>query len=263
MNLFLHGFEDFRIERGDTLADPKLLQGDRLRQFDIVLANPPYSIKQWNRKGWESDPFGRNFLGVPPQGRADYAFFQHILKSLKSGSGRCAILFPHGVLFRDEEREMRRKLIEKDLVECIIGLGPNLFYNSPMEACVVICRTQKAPERRGKLLLINAVDEVTRERAQSFLKDDHIQRIADSYRAFADEEGFARVISFKEARDQNANLNIALYVRKKNGNGKEANHNDDDLIVAISDWQISSLELRKSMTDLIQNLEKSIISEKE
>ena len=263
MNLFLHGFEDFRIERGDTLADPKLLQGDRLRQFDIVLANPPYSIKQWNRKGWESDPFGRNFLGVPPQGRADYAFFQHILKSLKFGSGRCAILFPHGVLFRDEEREMRRKLIEKDMVECIIGLGPNLFYNAPMEACVVICRTQKAPERRGKLLLINAVDEVTRERAQSFLEDDHIQRIADSYRAFAEEEGFARVISLKETRDQNANLNIALYVRKKNGNGKETNHNDDELTVAISDWQKSSLELHNSMTDLILNLEKPIISSKE
>jgi type I restriction enzyme M protein len=127
MNLFLHGFEDFRIERGDTLADPKLIQGDRLRQFDIVLANPPYSIKQWNRKGWESDPFGRNFLGVPPQGRADYAFFQHILKSLKPVSGRCAILFPHGVLFRDEEKEMRRKLIEQDWVEFVIGLGPNLF----------------------------------------------------------------------------------------------------------------------------------------
>ena len=263
MNLFLHGFEDFRIERGDTLADPKLLQGDRLRQFDIVLANPPYSIKQWNRKGWESDPFGRNFLGVPPQGRADYAFFQHILKSLKFGSGRCAILFPHGVLFRDEEREMRRKLIEKDMVECIIGLGPNLFYNAPMEACVVICRTQKAPERRGKLLLINAVDEVTRERAQSFLEDDHIQRIADSYRAFAEEEGFARVISLKETRDQNANLNIPLYVRKKNGNGKETNHNDDELTVAISDWQKSSLELHNSMTDLILNLEKPIISSKE
>jgi len=263
MNLFLHGFEDFRIERGDTLADPKLLQGDRLRQFDIVLANPPYSIKQWNRKGWESDPFDRNFLGVPPQGRADYAFFQHILKSLKSGSGRCAILFPHGVLFRDEEREMRRKLIEKDLVECIIGLGPNLFYNSPMEACVVICRTQKAPERHGKLLLINAVDEVTRERAKSFLKDDQIQRIADSYRAFADEEGFARVISLEETRDQNANLNIALYVRRKNGSGKEANHNDDELTVTISDWKKSSWELRKSMAGLIQNLEKSIISSKE
>ncbi len=121
--------------------------------FDVVLANPPYSIKQWNREAWTTDPWGRNFLGTPPQGRADYAFFQHILKSLDPKTGRCAILFPHGVLFRKEEAEMRRKLVEADLVECVLGLGPNLFYNSPMEACVVVCRTKKPPKRRGKVLL--------------------------------------------------------------------------------------------------------------
>lgn len=258
MNLFLHGFEDFRIERGDTLADPKLIQGDRLRQFDIVLANPPYSIKQWNRKGWESDPFGRNFLGVPPQGRADYAFFQHILKSLMPISGRCAILFPHGVLFRDEEKEMRRKLIEQDWVECVIGLGPNLFYNSPMEACVMICRTHKPSDRKGKILFINAVDEVTRERAQSFLEDDHIQRITAAYRAFEDEEGFTRVITKEEALDQNGNLNIALYVRKKNGNGNHDNQNNNMLAKAIEEWQISSIELRKSIKEMMNDLEKPI-----
>ncbi len=110
MNLFLHGVEDFRIERGDTLADPKFLEGDRLRRFDVVLANPPYSIKQWDRSAWATDRYGRNRYGVPPQGRADYAFFQHILASLDPVTGRCAILFPHGVLFRDEERAMRARL---------------------------------------------------------------------------------------------------------------------------------------------------------
>jgi type I restriction enzyme M protein len=150
MNLFLHGIEDFEVERGDTLADPKFIEGDRLRQFDVVLANPPYSIKQWNRGAWESDPFGRNIYGVPPQGRADYAFFQHIIRSLKPDTGRCAILFPHGVLFRDEERNMRAKLVEHDVIECVLGLGPNLFYNSPMEACVVICRMRKEKNRRRR-----------------------------------------------------------------------------------------------------------------
>jgi hypothetical protein len=170
MNCFLHGIEDFRIERGDTLAEPKLVEGDRLQRFDVVLANPPYSIKQWNREAFAADPWGRNVFGVPPQGRADYAFQQHILQSLKPKTGRCAVLWPHGVLFRQEEADMRRKLIEADLIECVLGLGPNLFYNSPMEACVVICRTQKPKTRRGKILFINAVNEVTRERAQSFLK---------------------------------------------------------------------------------------------
>src|SRR5205823_5214428 len=115
------------------------------------------SIKKWNRSAWESDVWGRNFLGTPPQGRADYAFFQHILKSMDSKTGRCAVLFPHGVLFRDEEAAMRRKLIEADLVECVLGLGSGLFYNSPMEACVVICRkAEESPtphpvhRRRGR-----------------------------------------------------------------------------------------------------------------
>ncbi|MFN7840797.1 MAG: N-6 DNA methylase, partial [Pirellula sp.] len=134
MNCFLHGVEDFQIIRGDTLAEPKFVAGDRLQQFDVCLANPPYSIKQWDRDAFGSDPWGRNIYGTPPQGIADFAFFQHIVCSLKPKSGRCAILFPHGVLFRDAEQEMRRKLIETDLIECVIGLGPNLFYNSPMEA---------------------------------------------------------------------------------------------------------------------------------
>ncbi|MET0792528.1 MAG: class I SAM-dependent DNA methyltransferase, partial [Polyangiaceae bacterium] len=115
MNLVLHGVEDSEIARGDTLAAPAFAENDRLRTFDVVLANPPYSIKQWNRQAWTTDPWGRNFLGTPPQGRADYAFFQHILKSMKPKTGRCAVLFPHGVLFRKEEAALRQKLIEADL----------------------------------------------------------------------------------------------------------------------------------------------------
>ena len=113
MNLVLHGVEDFRIAVGDTLRDPVFVERDRLMTFDVVLANPPYSIKTWSRDAWRNDPWGRNFLGAPPQGRADYAFFQHILKSLDPRTGRCAILFPHGVLFRNEEAAMRRALIER------------------------------------------------------------------------------------------------------------------------------------------------------
>jgi type I restriction enzyme M protein len=107
MNCFLHGIEGFHVVRGDTLAEPKFIQGDRLMRFDVVLANPPYSIKQWDRDAFASDPWGRKVYGTPPQGRADYAFWQHILASLAPRSGRCAILFPHGVLFRQEEAEMR------------------------------------------------------------------------------------------------------------------------------------------------------------
>lgn len=184
MNLFLHGVEDFQIANGDTLVAPAFTERGKLQQFDIVVANPPYSISQWNRDAFSADKYGRNFLGVPPQGRADYAFFQHILVSMRQNTGRCAILFPHGVLFRDEERDMREKLIRSDLLECVIGLGPNLFYNASMEACIVICRTKKAEDRKGQVLLINAVNEVTRKNAQSYLEDRHIKRIADAYEKF-------------------------------------------------------------------------------
>src|SRR3989475_547929 len=213
MNLVLHGVEDFEIVAGNTLSNPAFIQRDRLRTFDVVLANPPYSIKKWNREAWQSDPWGRNFLGTPPQGRADYAFFQHILKSLASKTGRCAILFPHGVLFRNEEAEMRRKLIESDLLECVLGLGPNLFYNSPMEACVVICRTRKPAACKGKILFIDAVHEVARERAQSFLKPENQQRIVGAYQGFADVSGFAKVAKIEEVLQRNGNLSIPRYVR--------------------------------------------------
>lgn len=212
MNLFLHGVEDFAIERGDTLADPKFIQRDRLRQFDVVLANPPYSIKQWDRTAFEHDRWGRNFLGTPPQGRADYAFIQHILLSL-SDHGRCAVLLPHGVLFRNEEREMRAKLVQQDWLEAVIGLGPNLFYNSPMEACVMVCRRRPLPERHGRVLFIDAVKEVARERAQSFLRPEHQQRIIDAYRAFGPGPGFAATATREDIAAQNYNLSIPLYVK--------------------------------------------------
>jgi type I restriction enzyme M protein len=255
MNCFLHGIEDFRIERGDTLAEPKLVEGDRLQRFDVVLANPPYSIKQWNREAFAADPWGRNVFGVPPQGRADYAFQQHILQSLKPQTGRCAVLWPHGVLFRQEEADMRRKLIEADLIECVLGLGPNLFYNSPMEACVVVCRTQKPKARRGKILFINAVNEVTRERAQSFLTDEHLQRVVRAYQDFKDEPGFTRVVSVEEIRSKEGNLSIPLYV------GGETQAQSDAaaetattaLPVAISAWLESSAAVRQSLQTLLSS----------
>ena len=173
------------------------MQGDRLRTFDVVLANPPYSIKKWNRGAWEQDAWGRNFLGTPPQGRADYAFFQHILSSMDPKTGRCAILFPHGVMFRNEEAEMRRRLVESDRVECVLGLGPGLFYNSPMEACVVICRSQKPEARKGRILFIDAVAEIARERAQSFLRPEHQARILSAYHDFTDAVSYTHLDVYK------------------------------------------------------------------
>ena len=251
MNLFLHGVQDFQIVNDDTLKAPAFITNGELRKFDLVLANPPYSIKQWDRTAFESDKYGRNFLGTPPQGRADYAFFQHILASLKPGSGRCAILFPHGILFRNEEKEMRKKLVQSDMIDCVIGLGPNLFFNAPMEACIVICRTYKEPEKRGKVLFINAVKEVTRKNAQSYLEDTHIAHIASAYENYCDEENYAKIATQDEIAEKDYSLNIALYVR-------------DGAIVdpapsveeCVEDWLVQSIALNDSTSALIKMLEK-------
>ena len=215
MNLFLHGVQEYTIINDDTLTAPGFIQNGHLQQFDIVLANPPYSIKQWNRDAFASDKWGRNILGVPPQGRADYAFFQHIIASMKPDTGRCAILFPHGVLFRDEEKEMREKLVKLDVLECIVGLGPNLFFNASMEACVIICNKAKPDSRRGKVLFIDAKREVTRKNAQSYLEAKHINKIADAYKTFSDVDGFSKVVTVREIEEHSSNLNIANYIIDK------------------------------------------------
>ena len=214
MNMLLHGFEEFNIVRGNTLSNPIFMEYDELQKFDIVLANPPYSIKSWDQTAFTDDPYGRNIWGTPPQGCADYAFQQHIMKSLKHDTGRCVVLWPHGILFRDAEREMRRKMIESDCVDCVIGLGPNLFYNSPMEACLLICRMQKPANRRGKILFINAVDEVRRDKTISMLEEKHINKIFKAYKDYKDITGFAKVVSNEQILENGATLNISQYVSR-------------------------------------------------
>lgn len=216
MNLYLNGVEDFSIVREDTLAHPAFVDGSRLRKFDIVLANPPYSIKTWNREAFMNDKWGRNFLGTPPQGRADYAFFQHILASMNENTGRCAILFPHGVLFRKEEQDLRENLVKLDLIDCVIGIGRNLFYNSCMDACVIICRTNKPAERKGKIQFIDAKNEVTRKNAESYLEPKHIEKITEAYFDFAEIEKFSKIIDNDEILNHNAKLSVALYVKNNN-----------------------------------------------
>ena len=255
MNCFLHGVEDFEIVRGDTLSDPKFVEGDRLRQFDVVLANPPYSIKQWDREAFSADPWGRNIYGTPPQGVADFAFWQHIVLSMKAKSGRCAILFPHGVLFRDAEQEMRKKLVESDIVDCVIGLGPNLFYNSPMEACVIICRTTKPKNKKNRILFVNAVNEVTRERSQSFLTKEHITSIAGAYHSFRDVPNLSKVASLSDVRDNGCDLRLHYYVTPEESNQSLASHEARELDTCVASWINAADAARSATQQLIREVE--------
>jgi len=235
MNLFLHGVTDGHIAHGDTLSRPAFHDANsRLQTFDVVLANPPYSIKAWNRDAFANDPYGRNMWGVPPQGRADYAFFQHIAKSLDPVTGRAATLFPHGVLFRREEAALREALVRSDLIECVLGLGAGLFYNSPMEAVVITLRANKPTERKGKVLLMNAVNEVGREQAQSFLRESNQTKILDVYRSFTEVDQFAAVATIDEIADKHFSLAIPLYVAgaKAAGAGEGVR-----LVDALADWR--------------------------
>jgi type I restriction enzyme M protein len=223
---------------------------DQLQQFDIVLANPPYSTKSWDQAAFTNDPYGRNIWGTPPQGYADYAFQQHIMKSLKPDTGRCVVLWPHGILFRDAEREMRRRMIESDCVDCVIGLGPNLFYNSPMEACLLICRMQKPANRRGKILFINAVDEVKRDKTISTLEPQHIDKIFKAYKEYKDIAGFAKVVSNKQILENGATLNISQYVSRLEVKSDKPSQSLPEL---LDEWERNRIELYDRINEILDN----------
>ena len=248
MNMLLHGFEEFNIVRGNTLSNPIFMEYDELKKFDIVLANPPYSIKSWDQTAFTDDPYGRNIWGTPPQGCADYAFQQHIMKSLKPDTGRCVVLWPHGILFRDAERDMRRKMIESDCVDCVIGLGPNLFYNSPMEACLLICCTRKPEQRRGKILFINAVDEVKRDKTISMLEERHIDKIFKAYKEYKDIPGFAKVVSNEKILENSATLNISQYVSRLEVKDEMPKQSLEELLV---EWEQNRGKLYTEIKNLI------------
>lgn len=233
MNLYLHGIHDFTIVNDDTLERPAYTKGGELQRFNVVLANPPYAIKQWNREAFEHDKWGRNFLGTPPQSRADYAFIQHIIASMDDKDGRCAILLPHGILFRSDEAEIRRNLVNLDILEAVIGLGHNLFYNSAMISCILVLRSNKENKRKEKVIFIDAEEDVTRKNAQSYLSDDQIKKILNAYNNFEDIQGFAKVALNKEIIDSGSVLSISYYV-------EGVKSEDYDSGIAINDWSCIS-----------------------
>ena len=213
MNLFLHNAEDFHIERGDTLRAPAFHSGDSLAAFDCVIANPPFSLEKWGEELWQSDAYGRNFAGIPPAKSADFAWVQHMVKSMADKTGRMAVVLPHGVLFRmSKEGEIRRKLLEMDILDAVIGLGQNIFYGTGLAPCVLVFRRRKPPARRGKTLFIDASKEFKAGRAQNELLPEHVDRIRNWHKRFDDVGCLCRVVALEEIRQNGYNLNIPRYV---------------------------------------------------
>ena len=216
MNLFLHGAEDFEIFRGDTLREPAFFSGDNLATFNCVIANPPFSLEKWGEEVWASDPFGRNFAGMPPAKNGDYAWVQHMIRSMTPKTGRMAVVLPHGALFRmGKEGKIRQKILGVDLLEAVIGLGPNLFYGTVLAACILVFRQQKADDRKNKVLILDASKEFKTGRAQNELLPEHVEHIYGWYRDFRDVEGIARVVSLEEIAANDYNLNISRYIEPK------------------------------------------------
>lgn len=248
MNLYLNGVEDFSIVCGDTLRNPAFLDGSHLRTFDIVLANPPYSIKEWGRAAFENDKWGRNFLGTPPQGRADYAFIQHILASMDEKNGRCAILLPHGVLFREEEKHIREQLVKTDLIDCIIGIGENLFFNASMEACILVCSKNKPVNRKNRILFIDAKSEVYKKDNMNYLDNAHIDKIQKVYHNYTEIDKFSKVITNQEISNGNWLLSIQAYI-------DTLTTDEPTLTVekSLQQWQNQSIST-KSIVQTLSNL---------
>ncbi|WP_417430960.1 type I restriction-modification system subunit M [Kiloniella sp.] len=216
MNLFLHDIDDSFVERGDTLRDPKhLVEGEvkAIKTFDRVLANPPFSLKAWGHEDWkDGDKFGRSLYGCPPKSYGDLAFVQHMLASLKDG-GILGVVLPHGILFRGgAEGKIRKGLLEDDLIDTVIGLGPNLFYGAGIPACILILRKNKPAVRKGKVLIINGSEEIIEGKAQNHLSKDNIKRLSEAFHAHSDQDKFARVVELEEIEANDHNLNISRYV---------------------------------------------------
>jgi len=204
------------VGRGDTLRSPAFFAGDNLATFDCVIANPPFSLEKWGEEVWLKDPYGRNFAGMPPAKSGDYAWVQHMLKSMAPGTGRMAVVLPHGALFQmAKEGAICQKILGMDLLEAVIGLGPNLFYGTGLAACILVFRQRKAKNRKKKVLIVDASREFKSGRAQNELLPDHVARIYGWYRDYRDVEGVARVVSLDEIAANDHNLNIPRYVEPK------------------------------------------------
>ena len=212
MNMLLHGLPDARIEKGDTIRDPKLVDEGELLLYDRVIANPPFSLDEWGRDVAENDGYGRFRFGIPPRTKGDLAFVQHMVGVLNA-AGRLGVVMPHGVLFRGSaEGKIRQGLLQEDLFEAVIGLAPNLFYGTGIPASILVLNRDKPAARKGKVLFIDASGEFAEGSNQNRLRDQDIEHICSTFHAYTDVEKYARVVPLAEIEQNDWNLNISRYV---------------------------------------------------
>jgi type I restriction enzyme M protein len=212
MNLLLHGLSDARIEKGDTIRDPKLVHGGELMLYDRVIANPPFSLDRWGLDVAKEDPYARFTYGLPPKNMGDYAFVQHMLATLNA-KGKLGVVMPHGVLFRGSgDGRIRKGLVDEDLFEAIIGLPENLFYGTGIPAVILILSRSKPKKRRNKIIFIHAAEGFDARANQNILRPEDVERIVRAFKAYKDEDRYSRVVPIEEVKENDYNLNISRYV---------------------------------------------------
>ena len=211
MNMFLHGVFNADIQKGDTLGDPKHISGGELQVFDRVIANPPFSLKKWGKDQADNDPYGRYPYGTPPKDAGDYAFIQHMIASLNA-DGMMGVVVPHGVLFRGaSEGDIRKGILDADLLEGVIGLPSALFYGTGIPAALLIINKKKSSERKNKVFFINSELEYQEGKNQNKLRAEDINKILSTFDDYQDIKRYAKVVSIEEIRENDYNLNIRRY----------------------------------------------------
>lgn len=216
MNLFLHGARDFNIVKGDTLRYPQFLSEGKLKTFNCVVANPPFSLEKWGADMFETDAYGRNIFGCPSDSCGDWAWLQHMIKSMDKKNGRCAVILPQGILFHgNKDGEMRKKLIETDKIEAVITFVSGVFYSSTVSACALILNNKKDKEHEGKICFIDASKIYVAKRAQKIMTEDNIEETYNLYTNYKDVTEKCKVASLDEIKKKEYTLSVNNYIKQK------------------------------------------------
>lgn len=217
MNLFLHGAQDFTIGQADTLRTPLFIENNQLKTFNCVIANPPFSLESWGAEAFATDRYGRNIWGCPSDSNGDFAWLQHMIKSMNPENGRLAVVLPQGVLFRNtgKEGEIRKALIESDKLECVITLVGGVFYSTGVSACILLLNNNKEHTHKGRICLINAETIYTPMRAQNIMTEENIQEVFKLYQDYTDVIEKVKVVNLDDVRAKDFSLSVSNYIEKK------------------------------------------------
>ena len=246
MNLFLHGAQDFKLSQGDTLRSPNFVEHNQLKTFDCVIANPPFSLKKWGAEQFASDIYGRNMWGCPTDSSADFAWLQHMVKSMNGKNGRCAVVLPQGVLFRSgKEGNIRKELILSDKLEAVITLVSGVFYSTGVSACILFLNNNKPTNKRNKIMMIDASKIFTAQRAQNVMTEEDVQRVYKLYSDNNDVMEYAKIVSIDDVAARDYSLAVNNYIEKPLAEVKDPKLVREEFFAALKEVQEAETKLKE------------------